>query len=124
MILPAKTSKLRVTAFPGKTYSMFGEGAGNARGMIPRCMEEVFAQLERRAKVRRVFDLVRVPVCEIVAAVPPPTSRREDDTPRTYLRQYFAVLTPHLRTPIEHPFLSCADVLVLLQNQRTKRSQW
>lgn len=37
----------------GKTYSMFGEGAGNSRGMIPRCMEEVFTQLERRSKVRR-----------------------------------------------------------------------
>ncbi|CAN0117052.1 unnamed protein product, partial [Ectocarpus sp. 4 AP-2014] len=34
----------------GKTYSMFGEGAGNSRGMIPRCMEEVFAQLDRKAK--------------------------------------------------------------------------
>lgn len=31
---------------------MFGEGAGNSRGMIPRCMEEVFTQLERRAKVQ------------------------------------------------------------------------
>ena len=30
---------------------MFGEGAGNSRGMIPRCMEEVFAQLDRKAKV-------------------------------------------------------------------------
>lgn len=36
----------------GKTYSMFGEGAGNSRGMIPRCMEEVFAQLDRKAKVK------------------------------------------------------------------------
>lgn len=38
----------------GKTYSMFGEGVGNSRGMIPRCMEEAFAQLERRAKVRNM----------------------------------------------------------------------
>lgn len=30
---------------------MFGEGGGNSRGMIPRCMEETFAQLEMRAKV-------------------------------------------------------------------------
>lgn len=36
----------------GKTYSMFGEGAGNSRGMIPRCMEEVFAQLDNKAKVQ------------------------------------------------------------------------
>lgn len=33
---------------------MFGEGAGNSRGMIPRCMEEVFAQLDRKAKVKSV----------------------------------------------------------------------
>lgn len=40
----------------GKTYSMFGEGAGNSRGMIPRCMEEVFAQLDRKAKVQSVYS--------------------------------------------------------------------
>lgn len=38
---------------------MFGEGAGNSRGMIPRCMEEVFAQLERKAKVRNAIWRVR-----------------------------------------------------------------
>lgn len=33
---------------------MFGEGAGNSRGMIPRCMEEVFAQLDNKAKVHHI----------------------------------------------------------------------
>ncbi|CAM9924200.1 unnamed protein product, partial [Phaeothamnion confervicola] len=33
----------------GKTYSMFGEGKGDTRGMIPRCMEEIFSRLEVRA---------------------------------------------------------------------------
>ncbi|CAM9464616.1 unnamed protein product, partial [Laminaria digitata] len=42
----------------GKTYSMFGEGAGNSRGMIPRCMEEVFTQLERRSKDKEVAVVV------------------------------------------------------------------
>lgn len=41
---------------------MFGEGAGNSRGMIPRCMEEVFAQLDRKAKVRSVTLAREVPV--------------------------------------------------------------
>lgn len=35
---------------------MFGEGAGNSRGMIPRCMEEVFAQLDRKAKVPTKYN--------------------------------------------------------------------
>ncbi|CAM9275507.1 unnamed protein product [Ectocarpus sp. 8 AP-2014] len=42
----------------GKTYSMFGEGAGNSRGMIPRCMEEVFAQLDRKAKEEKEVAVV------------------------------------------------------------------
>lgn len=48
-LLGLPVNLLRTT---GKTYSMFGEGAGNSRGMIPRCMEEVFAQLDRKAKVQ------------------------------------------------------------------------
>lgn len=41
---------------------MFGEGDGNSRGMIPRCMEEVFAQLDRKAKVRseHLYNAARV----------------------------------------------------------------
>ncbi|CAM9776279.1 unnamed protein product, partial [Hapterophycus canaliculatus] len=37
---------------------MFGKGAGNSRGMIPRCMEEVFAQLDRKAKAKDVAVVV------------------------------------------------------------------
>ncbi|CAM9832113.1 unnamed protein product, partial [Pylaiella littoralis] len=42
----------------GKTYSMFGQGAGNSRGMIPRCMEEVFAQLDKKAKDKEIAVVV------------------------------------------------------------------
>ncbi|CAN0022263.1 unnamed protein product, partial [Discosporangium mesarthrocarpum] len=42
----------------GKTYSMFGQGGGDTRGMIPRCMEEIFVQLEILAKEREVAVVV------------------------------------------------------------------
>lgn len=33
----------------GKTHSMFGQGGGEGRGMIPRCMEEMLEQLSRKS---------------------------------------------------------------------------
>ncbi|CAM9956324.1 unnamed protein product, partial [Sphacelaria rigidula] len=51
----------------GKTYSMFGEGEGNSRGMIPRCMEEIFSQLEMRAKVTDYAEMTQQEVVVVVS---------------------------------------------------------
>ncbi|CAM9330195.1 unnamed protein product, partial [Choristocarpus tenellus] len=43
---------------PHLTYSMFGQGEGDSRGMIPRCMEEIFVQLDICAKEKEVAVVV------------------------------------------------------------------
>jgi hypothetical protein len=40
----------------GKTYSIFGEGAGNTRGLLPRSIEYVFEKIEELSERKEIGE--------------------------------------------------------------------